>query len=304
MIVNGARSIRVSHVVRIQTRPGSFRHIHPFIQARVRHQHVIGRGAHLPALEYPEIQETLNQALFQAVPGEDGGVLAPHLQSDRCQVFRRRLHDQPPNLGTAGINQVVPGKTAEMLRQFDASRHYGKQVFVKMRFYGFFHYLRRGRGMFGGLDYHPVAGGKHVVDHDQRAFDGEIPGRDIPYDAFGLAYHPGRGRTVHHGVQFTDSRLHPLFKLGLDITPAGDNSPAFKQVGDQGMVRIEIGSERLPHGFAKCNHHVVQRSQPLQPGIERRVSVRNKRLLLFCKYCVQFGIAGVGHFSVLNSVLH
>ena len=89
----------------------------------------------------------------------------------------------------------------------------------------------------------------------------------------GWAYHPGRGGPVHHGVQFPGFRLHPLFQLRLYITPAGNDGPAFEQVGDQGMVGIEVGGQRLAHRFPECNHHVIQCSQPLQPGLQGRVPI-------------------------------
>ncbi len=236
-------------------------------------QAVIDGVAHLAVLDHLDPDDVLDPFGLDAVGEQDRRGLAAELQGGRDQVGGSHLGDLAADPGAAGVEQVVPAHRGELLGEVETADDHVDQIAVEGRVDHLAQELGAGGGELRGLEHHPVAGREHVDHRAEAEVEGEVPGDDVADHALGLAAHHRVAGPVHRRVGLARLGLDPLGEVLGDVGGAAGHAERFHLVGVQRRVGAEVVGDRLADRQAVGQHHLADRGDALQAGLQARARV-------------------------------
>ena len=163
-LVHDARVVGVAGERRVHRAHGPLQGGDELVDARARHQHVVGRDARLPGVQ--ELRERDAACGFGqvAIDVDDRRRLPAELQRDGRQILGRGERDLPADRGRAGEEQVIERQPRERASQLDVAGKHGEFVGRERLGHDLLQQRREPRRELARLQHHAIARGQRGSD--------------------------------------------------------------------------------------------------------------------------------------------
>ncbi|MCY1174527.1 hypothetical protein D9M73_147330 [compost metagenome] len=213
----------------------------------VVHQQPRSGRTHLPGVPAKTGDDPFNRLVEVAIVEHHDCRLATQLQCYRCQVGCGGTHDQTPDPGGSGEDDVVEWQRREKARIFKLTTDQGHLRVVEHLCQQTLEYLVGVRVELGHLEHHPVACGERTDQTRNGDVNREIPCRYDPHHAFCLILHP---QLIAFEQQLCGASawLHPAPQMLEGVIDVQDATHQVKELGVDGGAMAKIGAHRRDNG--------------------------------------------------------